>query len=717
MSTIIPCSQIESERDRLLSVLTACSVLTAETMQDLVNFIYSSSLCSGGELTQDNVVIVVEPNTVTASDSIATDSQVVAAINATPTFTISETQLCLFKVRIQEAYGKRLEFSERLYILKNTGAGSYGTVGTALTTANIEWLKSSEKTIEESTEDNDPIPYTISTSTLANLDLPATAINAAIGPYPIAASTDYYFRILYSGSTLTDSSSKLYRYTGSSGVSYGTSGGDTASAGDFILVEESTVSDPSSGLKVIPYETGYVMNGSDTIATAVNNSFKGIIAVGDNELVSFQAQRYVEGKEARMTFYTDKYFWKNGVATLNGSTIASDYMHYETITNGQASGIASGTPEVKSVYGPDIDTPEVGVNNAANTFIIDGTKDWYFYMYAQGFQTVNSAYKLYRWTGANGTYGFGGTAATLADFTLILEDGDESNSANDIFFEFVPDSYLGTRYDFVDPNINGFYFRNNNNQRNGITIANSGTGSNATASVVVSASNAAFDKTCGLQYFGASYFGAPLRNSGGLYVNENMTFTGANNANFKFFSLPDTDLSSMSATPIFDYNPVEDLWRMRTHTIANIEGDSSGKAVATAEYVKNYVTSNANTNLLAVEFSLNLTSIQNMDTAPIVLVSANLVASEKVLYPIDSVINIIGGTTDYDNGVIQFEWTNGTNFGIATDLTTIGVSSTGYTTGGTPTPPAGEGLQITNTSSDPTVGDRTVTGVITYMIL
>ena len=153
-----------------------------------------------------------------------------------------------------------------------------------------------------------------------------------------------------------------------------------------------------------------------------------------------------------------------------------------------------------------------------------------------------------------------------------------------LFESFVPDSYLGQRYRFTDLSVNGFYWGNSDNQRNGITVYNDGTGSSATSSFVVSSSAAPFVNAASLQYFGANYFGAPLRNSGGLYANQTMSFTIANGGPIKFFSLPNTNLGGMNSTPILDFEASGFTWRAQRTTIAAIDAGID-RTLVTKEWV------------------------------------------------------------------------------------------------------------------------------------
>ena len=242
--------------------------------------------------------------------------------------------------------------------------------------------------------------------------------------------------------------------------------------------------------------------------------------------------------------------------------------------------------EVRTSQDSNLTSPEIAVNAAVGPYEVVAGTDYYFRIILTESGVDTPLNTLWRYTGPTGNFGIaGGNTAVDTDFTLIEQL--QTPISQNLFRKFQPDPYLGYRYDFVDPDIKGFFFGANGNFRNGITVYNEGTGNTATSSFVVTNQNAAFGNATSLQYFGNNYFGVPLRNSGGLYTNSKMTFTLANNAQFRVFSVPNTSLSSMSSTPVLDFQPGTMSWRMPRTTIQNINDTAvtQPRVIPTVEWI------------------------------------------------------------------------------------------------------------------------------------
>lgn len=174
--------------------------------------------------------------------------------------------------------------------------------------------------------------------------------------------------------------------------------------------------------------------------------------------------------------------------------------------------------------------------------------------------------------------------------------------------EITPDPYLGKRYEFLDSNINGLYDGINRNERTGIDIYNTSTGTSATVGFVASRSSTPFINSVSMQYFGTNYFGVPLRDKGGLYGTNGVLFVAANASPFQFFSVPDTNLGGMNSNPVLDMESTSFTWRMPRTTIASITSGNS-KSITTKEWVEDYVSNNSSVSI--VETFLSISDLKN----------------------------------------------------------------------------------------------------------
>jgi hypothetical protein len=447
MANIITCNNIQAESERLQSLFEPCYTLTAADLDDIVTLIYSVSLCDSDSesLTQDNIVGFVYPPTITEYNdgSPVSTADAATAINEMDGFTVTDTDLIIFRIRQDnfssggdDGYGRGLDVTTHWYQLMNVGAGSYGSSGTQLANTNLFWIRSTENVSLGTDYNTQPIVYELDTSTEANLNNPHTVVNIDTGTYEVLNTADYYFRIILNEKTTTSKTadvptghSSLYRFVGDAGE-YGIGGGDTSVSGDYELVE--TVGDDgddgSSDDVGITFRTiypSYVIDSTENISDAVNNSFRGDVNIGDHEVVGFIVQRQDLEDDNSLKIYNERYVWTGGVATIQADSEESDFTLYETDYQGTVASIVNAEPIVAIVWDSNISDPATAVDNNSETFTIDGTSDYYFSVYyTNGKPRVASAYNLYRYTGSNGTFGSGGSATKNTDYTLVLSDGD-----------------------------------------------------------------------------------------------------------------------------------------------------------------------------------------------------------------------------------------------------------------------------------------------------
>ena len=433
---ITPCNEIFAEAQRLIDAFETCSVLQAADLDALAALAYSASLCGVSDLDQDNIVDLYYSNSITTTGE-PTLTQVIAAINATPQFIVPDVGIVIFAVGVNITPLNRTdtELRTQYYVLRGVGKGTYGSGATQLLTNNLFWLRNNYEVTIVSEEDNPPIVYTIGANPLSALDTPSVVVNASSSTYSVIANTDFYFKIYLNGG-ITDGlktddqgSYKLYRFIGAIGE-YGIGGGDSTNPADFQLVDDQTegVAATDNGIKITNYVVPKVIESGNNVSTVVN--VMDDITIGTREVASFQCQKAIYDAPTT-TFVTEKYFWINGAATIESNSIEADYILYEKESLATVDDVIGGAPTVKDVRAKSLDNPENGVNDSSETYIINGSSDFYFYTYYTNPKKISdaTAYKVYRFVGANGTYGFGGSTTVNGDFLEVAADGDSPTIA------------------------------------------------------------------------------------------------------------------------------------------------------------------------------------------------------------------------------------------------------------------------------------------------
>ena len=201
---------------------------------------------------------------ITASDS-GLDAAV-AAINATPSFTVSQTEIITFAVPRRLTVLGDFRTDERYirdyYWLKGSGKGVYGVGGDiTLTTSNLEWRYSDELYSIETVDNLPPVVYEILIDDVT--DLPEVVLNGStiIGGYLIDSNADYFFKMIETSNRtiapIFTGNIVFYRFVGANGT-YGNGFTSSVNA-DFI--------------EIAANETWNTVNSYKTLNDVVDTSF------------------------------------------------------------------------------------------------------------------------------------------------------------------------------------------------------------------------------------------------------------------------------------------------------------------------------------------------------------------------------------------------------------------------------------------------------------
>ena len=363
-------------------------------------------------ISQNNINIVIRTSRVTSEGT----APVLAALNGAAMFTVTDTQLPIIQVPRVTASGNSRDLVFDYYRLVNVGKGTYGQGGQfVLEEDNLFFKRTTEIASLATSEAEAPIVYTISGDPVTNV---SGILNSSATSFEVTADRDYYFEV-FGAAKFSDYA--LYRFTGSAGT-YGF-GNTVSTPADFLLVETPAVtSSASGGISVRKLIVGATIQPTgDDVAQAVNRSFRGFINISNNEVVVFEVNRVISNIstiDQNILIGTEKYLWLGGEATLNGSTTVDQYeLIFSTISTTVITTTQSTVPSVNDVFTSDVSQPHLAVNTSGASYVIDGTQDFYFIVYDVN-QRSND-YNLYRFIGANGTYGSGGTASIANDFQLL----------------------------------------------------------------------------------------------------------------------------------------------------------------------------------------------------------------------------------------------------------------------------------------------------------
>src|SRR5690606_30385832 len=155
------------------------------------------------------------------------------------------------------------------------------------------------------------------------------------------------------------------------------------------------------------------ITANDDILKAIQRSFRGIINISTDDLYIFEAQRK-EGNK----IYLEKYYWTAGKMNDVASNATIDDFYLDLKLQQASLASESGATSLYSVHTSDVSNPHLAVNDSTSEFVIDSSiTDSYFIVYKNNI--TKKEYNLYRFIGADGTYGNGNTEAELSDFELI----------------------------------------------------------------------------------------------------------------------------------------------------------------------------------------------------------------------------------------------------------------------------------------------------------
>jgi hypothetical protein len=405
-----PIKPIPAPNDRPL----VWDTLAQETVQ-----VEMESFNGLGVTNQNNIRRMITTELVTDQfynvHTLINNSQIIPFIEDATNFELTEQETLIVRVPVSNASGSRYIWFD-YYLLLNNGAGTYGIGGDIVVDEDDFLFIRSSQQIELQTDFAEPpILYTLTSN---NINNPAAAVNAFNAAYPITNNRDYYFQIFknFSADTINNPFS-IYRFIGNEGE-YGSQGVDTAVSGDFLLVELNEVTVPQ-GFRVIDIVVGSIIDptitANDNILKAIQRSFRGQINISTDDLYIFEAQK----KEGNKIFL-EKYYWTagrmNDIAT--NATINNFYLDLKLQQASLDGENQNGATSLYSVHTEDVSNPHLAVNSSSNSFIIDSSiTDSYFMVYKNNVR--EKEYNLYRFIGANGTYGDGNTQAILGDFELV----------------------------------------------------------------------------------------------------------------------------------------------------------------------------------------------------------------------------------------------------------------------------------------------------------
>ena len=387
-----------------------------------------------GSSTQDNKVREISTKKATQPGIPAA----VIAINTGVQFEIDEIENITFKVpRNQNTATKGVEkLWYDYYLLKGAGKGTYGLLGTQLTSSNLFLIRSTEGYTVESGEINGPVIYEIRTDDISNDPQDVLNTYENVTGYVIQADEDAWFEISEITESYTDSLVEptftgnvvLYKFIGANGT-YGADGPDSAVLGDFTLeVDNSLTGNYKSNINTVEVING-INIASDNISKAVNRDYWGDITVDEGDELLFRALRKVTNVDASIMLLEESYHYTKGAGTISADSVDADFIINDSkiVIGEQANALAA--TKIHGVTTQSLAAPEAGVNNSVDVYTIDAaTYDTYFVVYDSLISGTD--YDVYKFDGADGTYGFGGAqTAVFGDFTLLTPYAEDITNA------------------------------------------------------------------------------------------------------------------------------------------------------------------------------------------------------------------------------------------------------------------------------------------------
>lgn len=396
--------------------------------------------CTGDSSTdQDNVFKLITTQTVnlTAAEVVNEEQIIINSINEDEQFSLNETNNAVFKVPVIVSSANTVAIYHRYYKLIDAGKGTYGTgSGNTLVAGNLQLERTTEPLTINSTF---LLPAQVKSFYSASFASPSVAMNANPVTYTIDITTrDYYF-LIYDATRGLETDYKLYRWIGGSGNYGNVSGGGTATVpSDFLLVDTSILETNNDKLTERTININAVINGegvaNDDIAKAVLRSIKGPVYVGPFEIIKFGAiRRTVRTRTDTtidVTLIYEKYHFKTGDSVVYTGVTKDDFdIEYAVAATSELPTGRTTEPQIIPILNTDLNIPEDALNNNVSPVVIDdATYKTYFVVYNPD-GSIND-FKIYEFTGADGTYGDGQPdTAVGGDFSLVAQKDVTENIA------------------------------------------------------------------------------------------------------------------------------------------------------------------------------------------------------------------------------------------------------------------------------------------------
>ncbi len=490
MATVIPCIDIEQEADRLLQLFKSCYTLTATDLDDLVNLMYSASLCGSEPIVppdaidQNNIISYVGTNNGTTSIP-----DVVTAINSRSSFVVGDTEIIIFL----HTYESSVDTGSVTLIqedwLFRLGKGTYGAGETQITSGALYRLnKYIDTTLIISPGSVEPPSVKNLYADLVvggNMTSPSIVVNGYAEAFEIINGKDQYFRLFPTRPTDTRQPYNLYRFVGVAG-DYGT-GGDVTNGNDFVLVHQylgdSGNINSNTGIRIREISVPAVVDPTSftygSVSDVVNGSLSRNVDVAQDEIVLFlidSIERIQESGNTSVILKSQKWAWNKGSQTsVNVGSVDSDFTlidTYNTITVTSAIETPSGVAEIYSVKSASVTTIADAIT-ALN--LLTGGDRLVFNNNLVLLKVSNdndtTDYKIWEFTGAvtgNGIYGVAGLTPVVGDFNPVsIIDGtvitsNELSASNIPFNDSIAQLSAVNVQEALDILISSLMYRNTN---------------------------------------------------------------------------------------------------------------------------------------------------------------------------------------------------------------------------------------------------------------
>lgn len=403
-------------------------------LSDILAYVQSNISVDGLSIDQNNIIRIVPVELQIGSDyNIATlvnsgniEWEYSEEVGNTGQIDVKETWNVVFRVPVIADSANIVQIQYDYYWLINQGKGVIGS-GSGVTLEANNFLKmpsSGTVSLPNDNNLNPPVVYVLSASDITS---PHVVLNDDPGSYSVnSATADTYFIMQEIGQVLipVPDATKIYRFVGSNGT-YGDAGVDTSVLADFVLVDSSALesnSVPSKKPNVRTINVAGVIDdsGGETIKTVVDATLRGDIVHVPDEILFITANRLIENSDNTYRIMEELYVWGGALGDITTGSTLSDFQFltaYPIIDT--TTPTVSASPNVVALANADINAPEDAVNASDDSYVIDGSADFVFIIYDAN--ADSSDYKIYKFVGANSTYGSGGTTAVPSDFNEITQ--------------------------------------------------------------------------------------------------------------------------------------------------------------------------------------------------------------------------------------------------------------------------------------------------------